>query len=148
MTRLMRLRPVLIGDPKELLTVSALNHFRKDWTTLASRGHRRALAHSLNDPAQSPTVAQIPDPRPDPATAMADDDELGVRGSELHAAIKRLSPMEQVLLEAYYFAGRSPQQIDEARGDAPGTARCRIHRARARLRLILPALDGDSERSR
>jgi RNA polymerase sigma factor (sigma-70 family) len=138
--RLMRLRPT-VRDPRELLVIAALNEFRRDWRRLASRGNRLALAHSLDDPEHVAVVKSLPDDKPDPSAEVSDGEEQTVRNEQLRAALERLSPLERSLLTAYYFEGRSPQQIDQERGDKPGTAQCRIHRARGRLRSILRAAD-------
>jgi RNA polymerase sigma factor (sigma-70 family) len=145
--RLMRLRPI-VRDPTELLTVTALNHFRGEWTRLASRGHRRAMSHSLDDPDHVDTVELLADQEPDPATAAAADDERTMRSAEVRVAIEKLPPMDRSVLEARYFEGRAPHEIDEARGDKPGTARSRIGRARKRLKRMLQGEEAFQGRSR
>jgi DNA-directed RNA polymerase specialized sigma24 family protein len=146
--RLMRLRPTVRRDPTELLVVAALNEFRGDWGGTANRGHRLALAHSLDDPNHVAVVEDLADRTPDPAAQSADDDERKARNKELRAAFAHLPPMDRSVLAAYYFEGKAAIKIDEERGDPPGTAKCRIHRARQRLRGLLRLSDMTPGRSR
>ncbi|MGX5657862.1 RNA polymerase sigma factor [Geodermatophilus nigrescens] len=98
----------------------------------AARSSRRAgrlgerLAGALAD-------ADVPDP-----AALHED---GVLRRSVRAALDRLSPEDRELVTLVAWEGLSPTQAAAALGIAPGTARVRLHRTRARLRVLLDPTD-------
>ncbi len=83
---------------------------------------------------------------PDPADAVADS--LDARGL-VGAALDDLAESDAELLRLWAWEGLEASQIAAVLGCSPGTARTRMHRARARLRAALvargaggPGIDG------
>ncbi|MCZ2806870.1 sigma-70 family RNA polymerase sigma factor [Modestobacter sp. VKM Ac-2983] len=101
---------------------------------LANASRSNARAGRLGDRlAAAFTDAAIPDP------ATLHEHRVGSR--EVHEALGRLSAEDRELVTLIAWEGLTPAQAADALGVAPGTARVRLHRARARLRADLSGAD-------
>ncbi len=74
---------------------------------------------------------------PDPAALH----EEGALFGTVREALGRLSPEDRELVTLVAWEGLTPAQAAAALGIASGTARVRLHRARARLRVLLDPTD-------
>jgi RNA polymerase sigma factor (sigma-70 family) len=142
MLRVIRLRPIA-RNPEALLATAAVNLFYDTRRRDAGPQGRVAIAQSLGNGAES-IVAEGPiDHSTDPALELGEKEDLALHSAGLNEAVARLPPMDRLLLNSYYFEGRSLSAIDQERGELPGTAKVRLHRARRRLRKLVGA-DGDA----
>ncbi len=103
------------------------------WLTGILQHHAKEARGRMRSP--DPTRLDRPEPPVDPAQAArrreVDD--------ALHAAIDRLPDGDRALLVLEVRHGLSPAEIADVLGRAPGTVRVQLHRARERLRRVLPA---------
>jgi RNA polymerase sigma factor (sigma-70 family) len=104
-------RPWLYGVARRVLA----NH---------RRGDRRRTV--LGERLRKELVAAVPD---------TSDDV--VQRADVDAALRRLSPRDQELLELHLWEGLEPREIAEVLGLAAVVVRPRLSRARARLRELL-----------
>jgi RNA polymerase sigma factor (sigma-70 family) len=72
---------------------------------------------------------------PDVLAAPEPTDELGI----LREALAVLSDAQREVVVMHYVVGLSGREIAELLGRSPGTVRVQLHRARERLREVLPA---------
>ncbi|MGY2066554.1 RNA polymerase sigma factor [Blastococcus sp. SYSU DS0619] len=113
---------------------------------------RRCLANSLrgNDRAarlgERLAGAFEPGAVPDPAVLH----ERTADGGRVRAALRQLSEEDRELLTLVAWEDLTPAQVATALGLTAGTARVRLHRARARLRAALdvPATPEETSRDR
>lgn len=96
--------------------------------------------------ARLATVTPLHAQTPDPADAVAE--AMDARGV-VTAALDDLAEADAELLRLWAWEGLEPAEIAEVLGCSAGTARTRMHRARARLRAALvargtrgPGIDG------
>lgn len=82
-------------------------------------------------------------PRPDPTASLefsegAEDEQVlaAVELADLHAALKLLSARDRQLLEMKYEEDLTQGMIARRLGIPEGTVKVRLHRARAKLRLL------------
>jgi len=78
-----------------------------------------------------------PDDEVDPEQVVLDRENEIVRNRALAAAIHRLPPREQHLLQLYYFDGRSCEEISTLLGIPYGRVRGRLNLIRGRIRRDL-----------
>lgn len=85
---------------------------------------------------RGPTIRadSLPDPRPDPSTALAGKDTLA-------RAFSRLSIDQRTILVLHYFEGYPLEFVADVIRRPLGTAKSRLHGARAALRAALAAED-------
>lgn len=83
-----------------------------------------------------PALASLHDAGTTPTARCAKDEERRL----LHAALRRLPLDDQIALELHYWHELPVDAIAESLGVGRSTALSRLHRARAKLRAILPTL--------
>ena len=104
------------------------------WLTGILEHHaRRARSRAARrpDPERLPGPKDVVDP-----VRVAHDREFD---AELRRALDALPDADRTVLVLALRHGLTPVQIADALGEAPGTVRVRLHRARARLRGRLPS---------
>lgn len=118
-------RPWLFGIARNVLR----SHWRarRDADHLGV-GHPSAVGHLAG--AVQPAAE-------DPWDAVIDRLDSAPRARALLAAVRALSPAERDVLLLVAWEQLTPTQAAAALGVPPGTARSRLHRARAALRLVL-----------
>lgn len=136
MLRLIVSRPVA-RNAEALLTTSALNLLYTAKRREASLPKRLTITPDLGDSSEAAVAEGPVDHSADPVPQLGDEEERALRSAALRSALGSLSETDRSLLTSYYFDGRSLCAIDSERGDPPGTAKVRIHRARGRLRDLV-----------
>ncbi len=71
--------------------------------------------------------------------------EPAQHGEWIHAALLQLSPDHRQVVELTYFAGFSYQEIADIAGCPVNTVKTRMFHARRRLKVLLPALAGQTK---
>ncbi len=100
---------------------------------ILQRHAQRQREHARRSP--DPARVVVPAASPDPAE-VADRAELD---REVRLAIDRLPTADRALILLELRHGLAPAEIAEVLDRAPGTVRVQLHRARERLRRLLPA---------
>jgi RNA polymerase sigma factor (sigma-70 family) len=80
------------------------------------------------------TITEVEGMEPDPATDLADRDQL-------ERGFRRLDADQRTVIVLHYYLGLTLDETGEALGVPPGTVRSRLHRATRALRA---AIDADS----
>ena len=81
----------------------------------------------------------------DPAELAAGRDERRAARSRLDAAIARLTGAQRQAVTLFHAEGLSVQEAAEVMGLPVGTVKSHLHRARAAMRTMLGAADGEGE---
>ncbi|MFN0007205.1 MAG: RNA polymerase sigma factor [Planctomycetota bacterium] len=147
MLRLVRSRAVPHKSARALLVTTAVNILRSAREVKAYEPLRiLPLAHRVEEGLAIAEEQDLANFEPDPALAMAEEDEKTVHRRKLRTAIEELSPTDRGLITAHYVEGRSLAAIDEASDESAGPAKNRLYRARERLKRIV--MESNKERGR
>lgn len=111
----------------------AKNLVRRHWR----QSKRRGTALSLENPAVARQLAEDMESRPLPAETMIRDEV----GTQLLLAVTSLPQDEQRLVFAFYFEGRSQDQIAEELHVSAKSVETKLYRIRNRLREILEDIE-------
>ncbi|MFO0635099.1 MAG: sigma-70 family RNA polymerase sigma factor [Nannocystaceae bacterium] len=102
---------------------------------------RNALVDRLSARARfDPEIASLQDTGTSPSQHCAREQQRRL----LHAALRRLPLDDQLALELHYWHELPVEAIGAVLGLGRSTTLSRLHRARARLRAILPTLPADA----
>jgi RNA polymerase sigma factor (sigma-70 family) len=119
-------------DARPWLYGIARNVLREHWRRTAGAGGAGGVAGAGEEPAY---LAAIEDPWAD----VDDRLDAAARLADLRRALARLAPGDRDVLLLVTWEGLTPAEAAVALGIPPGTARSRLHRARAVMRQLLGA---------
>lgn len=122
--------PRFVRCPRSFLIGAALRVHKRDIV----RDFHRLDRLSVPD---DQLVGHAAPPSADPSVELVDEESGKRLHSAVHSALRNLSAVDRRHLKSFYFANRSPSELDDERGESKGTAKVRLHRARARLRQLL-----------
>jgi RNA polymerase sigma factor (sigma-70 family) len=119
-------------DARPWLYGIARNVLREHWRRTGPAGAGRSAGVGEEQPAY---LAAIEDPWAD----VDDRLDAAARLADLRRALARLAPGDRDVLLLVTWEGLTPAEAAVALGIPPGTARSRLHRARAVMRRLLGA---------
>ena len=129
--------PEADADCEAWLFGIARNRIRKHWRSLRRKGVQLA---SENEGVARELLAAM-ERGPLPAELLGREEAV----TQLMLAVTALPSVDQQVLFAYYFDGRSHQEIAEHSGTSAKSVEMRLYRVRARLRGMLGAPQGEIE---
>lgn len=133
--------PRFVRCPRSFLIGAALRVHKRDIVREFHRLDRFTLPDDQLVGHAAPAYA-------DPSVELADQESGKRLHSAVHSALRSVSAVDREHLTSFYFESRPPGELDDERGEPRGTAKVRLHRARARLRQLLERTDRDEELGR
>lgn len=122
--------------PIALLVKTAMNMLYEQWKRprlpLAGSAERRRHEAGVS------YLEQLPDrSEEEPGEEMLRDEEAQWRRRLIRESCNKLRSRDRTLIEEHYYGQKALHEMDRQRGEPEGTAKSRLHRARARLRSAL-----------